>query len=865
MRKKFYVGALAMAMASLVAIGASNVEADAAAATAKVEYTCGSDYTETLEVVDGSAATTTAAKDAAAPYMFYTTTAVTTTIPANSKWMKIPKNGDGKYTLDVSSYNARTIFFFAQSPNPDSVDDVLKVVLPAKPTLTGLAYNAAAEADKEGQIDEAMFTLNKAKVGGAAFSAAKLTGYAADKADKAIEAAMPKLEEVRDTLSSQSGDKTYSVVYYNNADKSLAYAAEPKAPDTKAKEYCSRYEIATADEKDGKWLRPSVPFALKVTKPAAAPSLTIDYANHTMTLKKDMQYVSALDFDDVEMGKGQWVSTDAVTTITDAKGSTDPLEAGQKYAIVTVTKGRKSVPAYLSVPAVEGFLDAGGRVSVEGTLIEKDADKVILHLGAAGAGDMTYQYKIVDADDVDSFIDDDGVYKYTAKEVWTTVAVKNTKDVTIAGKLLKGGKSILVRVMAGKTAFSSNVAVLNQPEDSGDGWKMHVAEDADTEIENATRGKAQYDPKNTKIIIPFTGIKNMVEAPAGEGATDSRAKITLLAGGITTDVDNSKVKWENSALTIDMKGDTKFEALDGSKPVTVNIPTGWLIDQLDNVLPAQTITGINVDNVAPKITSVAMTKDKAGNAILTVTIDSAVKVKQSADADEDAEFVEAGAEVGIDVSEDDYKIVTVTPMEKIGDNGAAATNDNKEALAAIESATLKLSSGKSIITLTLAQMPTIADMIAGYEVTLTNVTDLVGNAFAANTNIATAENKVAYNKDAKKATLKVDVSELSGGKVTVTVTSDKTLDVKNLTALKKAITSASEDYKISGVTWKQQNKIFTFTISGLSPSANGTVATINADSIDDDLIKDAEGFVLDAKDVKIEGSSEDSGDEGGES
>lgn len=801
MRKAMFGGALVIA-ASLFAISANATSADAAPSAGKAVYT-----DETIQVYE--------AGTPKAPYQFYTTAKVTaTSIPKNDKWTKF----DG--TLDLSSYPKATKFYFSMSPNPSSWTEVLEVSVPAQPSLTGLKYAAT------GTDAAAMLIGSNAQVFNSSKDKTKVSDAGLLSADKAT------LQDIYDgTITQyQATGTTLSVVYTNKG--ALAYnsaAAETTVKDKTGQEVGTGHYAITLNGEEGKgtYLRPSKPCNLKIAKAAAAPAVTIDYANATMTLKNTMQYL----YD----ANGSYDDLKRETATGWTPYSTEKPKVSLKqgvYAVATGTGKARSQLTYISVPEPKAFTAANGQVTVVGSKLEaSNKNKKAIVTFGNGKDTMTYQYRIVDnaadwfnaAGEYDSLTYDTKIAAEAKKkaQIWTNVKVTaGYKSVTFSNTV-HADKDILVRVAAGTNTFASQIMVLEQPETDGDGWKSYAQGDSTNATTGITFGTPAYDAKTGVITIPAAGIGiGTLDAATKEKCTVKYGKKTASA----TDVDVAASK-----ITLKLPASDDFQAIN-NKSVVVTIPEGLITDSKGNNLPDQTFT-VMVDNVAPKATAIKAAQ-ASGTTTITVTVDSPLKAQvtttegEGDDAVESTKPVNATSQnVAIDISN-----ITLAKVSKEGTSTPITPDTVK----------FKLASGKTTITIT-TPTTTIADMIASYTVTLANtVTDVIGNPVDMNGKGSVANPK--YNAAATAANVTAEAGGITGGVSTVTVkTADAATFAITAADYQTALQEANKDVEgitISDVKLATTKKSFTFKVSGLTNEDT----TEKAVSLTLPTFKDSNGF-----------------------
>lgn len=447
MKKAFLSGALVMAAASFIAIGAQATSADAAL-DASTTVDCDG-YALTLHPMrdddgDGS--------PDELDFKFYTTANVTAkSIPANNKWIKL--DDTNSFTLDSAK---QMKLFFAESPNPADWTDVLEVVVPAQRKLTGVTYTVGKDTAKDTFLKNAK--LGKTPLDDKALDVITIDGVTS----------LKDYFGSQDYREAQKKGATLSVEY--PSDSSIKFTV---ADSTKDATKPTGHLVATTNEEDTKpaMLRGSLPCTIKIKQAPAAPAVKIDYANHTMALKENQSYAEVDDYDtaDAAWYAAETAAPTATWNKVTAKTQNVPVVSEKIYAIGAekTAKAPKSLLTYISVPSTPTFDELGASVSVIGKALPSGGatknDTVTLVL-AGGKNGLKYQYKIVDKAE-EYFDATTGDFKYdklvgTEKtQAWTTVSVKADKITKLvlknSGKTEFAGKDILVRVAADKTRFSS--------------------------------------------------------------------------------------------------------------------------------------------------------------------------------------------------------------------------------------------------------------------------------------------------------------------------------------------------------------------------------------------------------------------------
>ena len=813
MKKTFLSGALVMAAASLMAIGAQATSADAALKSAKVGY---ADEKLTITATKGEAG-------AGVKYMFYTTSKVSTTnVPVNNKWMKLDKANE----LDISDITRKTTVYFAESPNPVEAENVLKVEIPAQRKITGVTYTAGKKTVKE-------TFLSKAKYGGI-----NTTG------NLSADDILLDVDGKTTTLKDFFGSSAYRTAQKKGQTIRLVYKANASVEFSTAKETVNGNEtglwLATTAESDNevRALRPSAPCSVKIKQAPAAPVVKISYAKHTMALKKGQSYSKADNYDasswDVvtvnSNGELQPASQGWTPANPPERSTTEDITVvpGQIYAVGTeaTDKAPRSLLTYVAVPETPDFKDLGA-VVIRGKSVTKDTAEsrtVTLEFSSNKDGATKYEYCIVE--NAEQYFGSNGSFDYEKSKAlkWYVVSVGQgaaKRNVTISNR--KGAlaeKDILVRVAAGKNTFSSTVAVLENGTDDSKTWKIRY-ENKQTGLtdgkfdpstgESGSDISASYNATSAKIEVTATGA-TFGTLPEGTNVTVDRQPVE---GGITVSSDKKSISF---ALP---EGVLK-KTLNGTD-VTVVIPEGYLVTGT-TPLSIQTIK-VNVDKEGPKIKAISAEKKKGSytESTITLILDGPVKVKN-------AEVPAEGKTLGASdiIIKDSAKEDAVSVSRIITGVKVAKSEDGKTYTVQVT-----IETEKEDLKITMLYVSLNPE----------SFTDLAGNK-------ANVDNKAVKNPNgnAKAAPAKVTVptgkKTDSKGALTLTLKSNNALDAATVTNSAVSVTPGS-GVKVEAKL-REDGMILTLEVTGATAGEEDKEVTITLKNL-----KDRRGFDVTVDEIKF--------------
>lgn len=570
-------------------------------------------------------------------FIFYTTDNASKKVPAANKWIK---TNLGK--VDVSNLTKGKTLYFANSTTP-SLDEIVAVVVPASPVLSTAKYDAKGET-----LDKKFVFQTTVKV----VDGKKTKSQKVDVPKARIEIKVndnstwkPFSEAITDgTLQGlqKEGATVYARIAPTKTD--IKYDEDTKT--------CTFVDAGISEEEDtsienGENItRYGVAKTFKIAKKAAGPAVKVDYANHSITLKKGQSYIKTDD--EYAINEENWKN------VTESKGEKvyfNSVTDAEYYGVKTAT----SLTTYLLIPSTVSFADTSSTVTIQGGN-EENATLAITYnpeTEDAVLKNVAYQYAIVDlsADNVKDLIKD-GVFDYKksvdAKISWKTVKTKAGKDDTVgtataslAWKSVKG-KQVLVRKAAAGTEFSSQVVVFNAP--TGDGFAKYAPEAKMPEVNcwtmltqanygsgfagNNTNmkfcaniSKATYDVEAKSInfdIVAGAEISETAKVVLKVGKTEYALDNALVVedNNIKTDMGDTNATTKNKTVAIDLSKVKDFPAADANK-VAIIVPAGYAANEAGVATAAKTIN-ITVDNKAPKATKVVL-----ANGTVTITVDDA--------------------------------------------------------------------------------------------------------------------------------------------------------------------------------------------------------------------------------------------------
>ncbi|MBD5136099.1 MAG: hypothetical protein HDT39_09100 [Lachnospiraceae bacterium] len=582
-------------------------------------------------------------------FIFYTTDNASKKVPAANKWIKT--NG-GK--VDVSNLTKGKTLYFANSTTP-SLDEIVAVVVPASPVLSTAKYDAKGET-----LDKKFVFQTTVKV----VDGKKTKSQKVDVPKARIEIKVndnstwkPFVEAITDgTLQAlqKEGATVYARIAPTNTE--IEYDEDTRT--------CTFVDAGISEDEDtsienGENItRYGVAKTFKIAKKSAGPAVKVDYANHSITIKKGQSYIKTND--EYAIDEDNWKD------VTDKNGEKvyfNSVTDTEYYGVKTAT----SLTTYLLIPSAVPFAATNSSVTIQGGNGEAATLAVTANVeeAVAKATKVAYQYAIVDLKGVHKDLIKDGVFDYekslsftakTDKITWKNVSVTIKKEETTGTATASipwksvDGKQVLVRKAAAGTEFSSQVVVFNAP--TGDGlasygddaavncWSMLTqanygsgfsGDNTDMEF-CANISNAVYDAKaNTITINVVAGDAAKVEdvenltLKVGKTEYPLAGAVTGKAEDVEARVGNTMITTKNYVVTIDLSKVDKFPTADANK-VTIIVPAGYAANEAGVATAAKTIN-VTVDNKAPKVTKAPVFK----NGTVTITVDDA-KLVVPADA-----------------------------------------------------------------------------------------------------------------------------------------------------------------------------------------------------------------------------------------
>lgn len=582
-----------------------------------------------------AATDTLSAKLGTVGYYFYTTDNASKKVPAANKWVRT-NNG----TVDVSNFTKGKTLYFANSTTP-SLEDIVAVKVPATPAISKAIYKPTAETLDEKFEFQTKVNLTTTNSKGKQVTKAQVVTVPNSRIEIKVndnstwkafstaitDATLSGLQKEGATIYARIAPSTKTTIADGDGDKVYTYT---DAGTTK---------LSFSDANGGVYdtesiTRYGVSKTLKIAKRAVGPAISIDYANHCMTIKNTQSY-----------GKSESTFTEPtvwrVPTEKSEKiyfGTTGTVTAEEYYGIKNnkTAKAAESLTTFIVVPATKAFADTGSIVTVQGGF-EETATMTITNSEAVKG--IAYQYAIVDLADTAKYGDliKAGAYDYANANVkWSTVKTANTGVATVSLAWAKvKGKQVLVRKAAAGTEYSSKVVVFNAPTgktlkmpevncwqkltqaDYGTGFvvnnaKIEFCANIDTPVYTAGTKKITFNVVGGKSVADC---KNMV-VKIGKQEYDVSSAVTSSA--------NTKDKPNCCTVTIDL---TKVAGLPESNAnkLSIILPTGYAANSANLGTVAKTIT-VTVDNKAPIVKSKKFDVKK-GN--LVITLDSALALENT--------------------------------------------------------------------------------------------------------------------------------------------------------------------------------------------------------------------------------------------
>lgn len=675
-------------------------------------------------------------------YYFVTTVKPSTTkIPATNKWERTDEGA-----VDVSAYPNGKTLYFANSTSP-AYEEIVTVVVPAQPKFKSIGYDSAAKADSTMALLKNPKVTVKAKDG---------------KGNKDITLTDKDVSNIeyrkKDTEYFTNGEK--DVVVYGDDDAGDTDKKEQSFPDklpiiqksgatlefrttsdeceeaVKAEDgvyYFSNAEVLPSAKKDecvaGAFLRPGVIKTVKVTKMAAAPAVTIDFANHSFKVKKGQEYAKATL---------QFALDGKYKPVTESAGEVVYFKDDEVYMVRTAATAKKaaSLSVFVTTGRTNSFAEAYGtdnKVTVKGGSTDTTHVMTISRTVKEGTDAantkkinpaQSYQYAIVDS--ADAYLNEDGTLNYsklvTDKVAWKSASIKAgqasanvTLKETANAPII--GKQIILRAAKGTNVLSSRAVILTAPKAKTDEaaavdyWTQKEAgsEDEAKACLNIS-SKVEYNAESGELIIKASGAANVDE--------EAKVNITVSTGTGTKKVEEiieSPVTVTDGDATIV----TSIKGL-GATPadavkLAITIPAGTLTG-LDGAGNAEQKLSATVDTKAPVISVKSTVSDK-----VTFLIDSPVKFEyevttgEGDDAVTELKTVELGTGTDATKTLDKdvcAKFIEIYKGEEKETVDVKATYTKKTKLLVIEYTMDKTSS-------------------ADYKVVLKGITDMAGNAVVA--------------------------------------------------------------------------------------------------------------------------------------
>lgn len=666
-------------------------------------------------------------------YYFVTTTAPKTTkIPATNKWERTIDGG-----VDVSAYPNGKTLYFANSTSP-AYEEIITVVVPAQPKFSSIGYAPAADANSTMALLKAPKVTVKAKDG-----KANKTIQLADKDVSKIEYRkkdtdyfMNGAKDVVGAADGGEGEKIQQsfpevlpIIQKSGATLEFRTTSDENEQAVKNSDgiYCfSNAEVvpsANADEcVAGAFLRPGVIKTVKVTKMAAAPAVTIDFANHSFKVKKGQEYAKA---DAGFMLSGEYKE------VTDKAGETVYFKDNEVYMVRTSGTAKKaaSLPVFVTTGVTKSFAEAYGtdnKVTVRGGSTDTSHVMTISRKFTEGKDAketgilnpaQSYQYAIVDS--ADDYLNEDGTLNYaklvTNKVAWKSATIKKGKaSVDVALKDTKTvkivGKQVILRAAKGTNVLSSRAVILTAPKAAAgevaavDYWTQKEAGSEDAKACLNISSKVEYNAASEELIINASGVEAVEE-----GKT---VKITVTTGSgkkkVEKTIDSPVTVIDGSATIVTSIKGLGATPADATK-LTIAVPAGTLTG-LDGAGNAELKLTATVDTKAPVISFKSAVKDK-----VTLIIDSPVKF--------DTVSGEETEEVTLGVDKDATTVLNKDVCAQFIEifKGDSETKEDVEITATYTKKTKTL----------LVEFAMDPKSSADYKVVLKGVTDIAGNAVAA--------------------------------------------------------------------------------------------------------------------------------------
>ena len=416
-------------------------------------------------------------------YLFYTFDKVTNKVPAPNKWYRVPNRG-----IDISLIKGTKNIYFANSTIP-SVNEVVKVTIPAQPKLSKASYDVWS--DKLVVLSGTKDVTDRASVNGILTNS---SGFATTFAD-IIEDAKCNNGNISVSLGAVNSegkavDRVELDFSYNNA------SGFYEIGNVQSRSLCGAYKT------------------VKVLKRPAAPVVTVDYNNHFFKVAGNVEVTKVASKTTApvyEEGKG------LLKGVT--KGKFTYYFVGDEtgyYCARTKEERGKKLASLDSEFEISAMPDCKSKVSVIG----RNKEDAILDIrstdGMLGMISYSFQYAIVDSSTMNTVLtlkDNKYTYDYekavsdkgkslvswkNANQTEDFSGVKKYPSIKILKKKIPQGGCILVRDAAQCGRLSSKIMVLLPPTNERDYWICKkVGETASTNCVSMTT--PQVNSKDRKI------------------------------------------------------------------------------------------------------------------------------------------------------------------------------------------------------------------------------------------------------------------------------------------------------------------------------------------------------------------------------
>lgn len=616
-------------------------------------------------------------------YDFYTTAKPgKTAAPASNRWIRTTTG-----TVSLSNIPNATTLYFAKDPSP-ALEEIVTVSIPAIPKISSVKYSAV-------ELGKALKT-DAAANGGKDYQAALRKAFIFNASVKYKDGEKVKTSRLRidptlievkfnesgtwvafDTAMTQGklqsivkdGATIYARVKADKADVKGTKTSKDKEPVTYTLDTTTVLTDMFQDAKGAKFddakvlkenfVRCGVSKAFKIPRIAAAPAVSVDYANHVITLKSGMNYKFVSGTGNTTMEK-----LDAAAYQDKALDKTTKISLGDVGALYAIRKDATAKAA----ESLENYMFFGDTKTLasdtEATITGEDGKNAVLTIKDTewNTGDddaakaktkvaKAYQYAIIKGSDIDKVItkaesSGSATFNYATelKIAWKsarTSAKTGVIDKALSWNSVKGNYVIVRKAAdAKKRVFSSQVEIFKAPEvaDTVNTWEKLTLADygkdgfatSNSEIEKSAYATVAYKGDGKFDITAINA--TLTDLP-----TEANQKFTAKVGKTACELE--KVSASNNVLTVSVKGITQADAT----TVVFTFPAG-------TIAPTKLTQTLRVDTKGPKVEKIEAKDDK-----FTMTIAGQIAL---AGSDGKLVALESGAKALADLGIQEIKVGT---------------------------------------------------------------------------------------------------------------------------------------------------------------------------------------------------------------